>query len=1066
MMMTVLIVAVIGVCSLYVVEKGMKSAYLEKRDTLTNEMSVISEVEDSFGDMILRIRGYIALQNEAELQKGEEAYKELSLALREFDAMDTSPNEEAVMNEIRAFTANYWDELVPQVRNLVNQEDYEGIQDISTSGATDTINELYGQLGDLEANKSEQIAEAHNTLMNRLDYTSFSMILFIALLLAVLSLATKNMSRRIGVPLQELSLASERIAAGDEVQLEAYRREDELGTLSRAFSHMARIIQERETDLQAHNEELMAQQDELTEQQERLEHSLNDVRNLNTAINEATILSIIDLKGKAIYVNDKFCEVSKYSTDELIGKDRWMLNSEYHEDSFFKTMSQTISKGGTWKGEVRNQAKDGTYYWVDTTIVPYKDEEDKIEKYVIIQFDITKIKEAEADLMGLLEQSNRQQERLHHFNELNHALSITLEKGPLMDKVLQQLSQIFDFEKGLLYLEESDDVASMGIHSNDVERFMAHRDTNLAVRLKETGKPHIVTRQASPEEQGYLSSTVLVYDAYAPIFDSDGTLVAVFVCTRIGLPFRDEELDELIGVLNRVSLSFEKIFLYEETEANRQLNQDVIDNVNEAIQFVDSNGELVQLNDKLQDLIPISTDNTNMKFEEWLQQFESRTDDPEQLRTHFYDSTFTIIETPTSFRFELHVPHRRVIEAYAQTIFRHQTKVGTLFVHRDITSEYEVDQMKSELVSTVSHELRTPLASVLGFTELMLKRELKPERQKRYLETIHKEADRLTNLINDFLDVQRMEAGKQTYEKQEVNLAEVASEVLEGFRVNHNNHRFEIYDHSSSHIVHADRSKMIQLYTNLISNAVKFSPNGGDVIVSLTNNEESLYIHIADDGLGIPDGELPKLFKKFHRIDNSDRRKIGGTGLGLSICKEIVEAHGGKISVRSEIGEGSVFTIQLPLQHRAVTRQPTGEVDHQLPLVMVVEDDYSLSLLFKDELQDAGMNVLHCTSGESALHALKDSKPDAFVVDVMLGDGMNGWEFIEQVKEHPNLSRVPIVVSTALDEQLRGEKLGVHQYLTKPYPPNKLATALLHTLLKEEKQGQIMVLDQETRSDS
>jgi signal transduction histidine kinase len=219
----------------------------------------------------------------------------------------------------------------------------------------------------------------------------------------------------------------------------------------------------------------------------------------------------------------------------------------------------------------------------------------------------------------------------------------------------------------------------------------------------------------------------------------------------------------------------------------------------------------------------------------------------------------------------------------------------------------------NELVNTVSHELRTPLASILGFTELMLKRDLKQERQRKYLYTIYNEAKRLTALINDFLDVQRMEAGKQTYEKKFLDLIPILEKVIVVQEVNLTHHHVNLINEGKSGLILGDPGKMEQVFTNIINNAIKYSPNGGDIEIKLYQREERIFIDVKDEGLGIPQESLHKLFTKFFRVDNSDRRKIGGTGLGLAIVHEIVKSHNGDITVTSEVGKGSTFTCSFPV---------------------------------------------------------------------------------------------------------------------------------------------------------
>ena len=386
---------------------------------------------------------------------------------------------------------------------------------------------------------------------------------------------------------------------------------------------------------------------------------------------------------------------------------------------------------------------------------------------------------------------------------------------------------------------------------------------------------------------------------------------------------------------------------------------------------------------------------------------------------------------------------------------------GTLLVHRDITKEYEMARMKSEFVSTVSHELRTPLASVLGFTELLLTRELKPERKTKYLQTIYNEATRLTALINDFLDIQRMESGKQTYEKKFIDITSILQNVIKLQEVNTSMHSIDLSVELEDTIILGDRIKIEQVFTNLLSNAIKYSPNGGSILIRIYGNNDIVSIDIKDEGLGIPEDAIPNLFQQFYRVDNSDRRRIGGTGLGLAIVQEIVKAHGGVISVSSEYGKGSTFTTNFPRVMMKVNKQNEDEAAPMLKYtIMVVEDDLSLAELLNHELQDCGFHVSYHNSGKKALEQMKISPPDAIVLDIMLEDEIDGWTIMKEMKASEEWKDIPIFVSTALDEKEYGFSLGAQDYLVKPYKPNQLSKLIMHTLLSDEKNGQIMLPQQ------
>ena len=232
--------------------------------------------------------------------------------------------------------------------------------------------------------------------------------------------------------------------------------------------------------------------------------------------------------------------------------------------------------------------------------------------------------------------------------------------------------------------------------------------------------------------------------------------------------------------------------------------------------------------------------------------------------------------------------------------------------------------------------------------------------------------------------------------------------------------------------------------------------------IRIYGNNNMILIDFKDEGLGIPEDALPNLFQQFYRVDNSDRRRIGGTGLGLAIVQEIVKAHGGTISVSSEYGKGSVFTTQFPqVSMRAENKENENEDTSMLKYtIMVIEDDLSLAQLLNHELQDNGFHVNHYNSGKKALEQMKISAPDAIVLDIMLEDEIDGWTIMKEMKASEKLKDIPIFVSTALDEKERGFSLGAEDYLIKPYKPSHLIKLIMHTLLSNERNGQIMVPQQ------
>ena len=230
---------------------------------------------------------------------------------------------------------------------------------------------------------------------------------------------------------------------------------------------------------------------------------------------------------------------------------------------------------------------------------------------------------------------------------------------------------------------------------------------------------------------------------------------------------------------------------------------------------------------------------------------------------------------------------------------------------RDITERKEIERLKDELVSTVSHELRTPLTSLRGFAELMLTRRFDEDKRTHFISIIHDESCRLTTLINSFLDIQRMESGRQGYNFVSISLHEILEHTAGLFTPNDNGVDIRIDPAIAGLLVRADADRLKQVLANLLSNAVKYSPGGGEVSIRADIQGEFVAVSIADQGIGMPQEAIPRLFHKFYRVDQPSARNIGGTGLGLALVKEIVQAHGGSIHVESTPGVGSTFRFTL-----------------------------------------------------------------------------------------------------------------------------------------------------------
>ena len=326
--------------------------------------------------------------------------------------------------------------------------------------------------------------------------------------------------------------------------------------------------------------------------------------------------------------------------------------------------------------------------------------------------------------------------------------------------------------------------------------------------------------------------------------------------------------------------------------------------------------------------------------------------------------------------------------------------VGLVLVIRDVTAAKELDRAKDELTAMVSHELRTPLASVVGFTELLLSRTLPEDKKRQFLETILVEGQRLTALINDFLDLQKLEGGYKHLDPTTSDLRSLIVRAATQIGIDAAT-PIELDLPEDLPLVLADSNATIQVLTNLLANARKYSPAGGLITVQTRASDSAVEVSIQDHGLGIPVEALPKLFNKFYRVPNVERRSIRGTGLGLAISRRIVEAHGGRIGVESEgLGCGSRFFFTLPTAGDTVQQ---GDV-------LIVEDDAGFAKLVEAELAIKGLSATWASDAESANELLRRMTPRAVVLDLVL-PGVQGEDFLFDFRASHDSSLPVVVVS-------------------------------------------------------
>jgi signal transduction histidine kinase/DNA-binding response OmpR family regulator/CHASE3 domain sensor protein len=397
------------------------------------------------------------------------------------------------------------------------------------------------------------------------------------------------------------------------------------------------------------------------------------------------------------------------------------------------------------------------------------------------------------------------------------------------------------------------------------------------------------------------------------------------------------------------------------------------------------------------------------------------------------------------------------------------------------------NRLKSEFLANMSHELRTPLNAILALSQLLLDRldgDLSDEQDKQ-VRIINRNGHNLLGLINDVLNLSRIEAGRLEVASVRFEL----QDLLTGIEATMHSLLLEkglpltVEIGEGVETLYSDETKLKQALLNLLSNAAKFTEEGGIRLrvepVTMSTGEPGLRFEVIDTGIGIPESELANIFAEFHQIDSSLTRRYEGTGLGLAITRHLVTALGGEISVKSELGKGSTFTIVLPVGAAdpggpsPITRQavvPTPKRDRisapagEAPQVLVVDDDPEVRYILQRYLEDAGFRVLLAASGAEGLRMARDFQPRAITLDIMM-PGMDGWEVLRALKADPAIADIPVVICSILDNRELGYSLGAVDYLVKPVSRQDVLAAVSRTAGAAALRRILVVEDDKTEAD-
>ena len=770
--------------------------------------------------------------------------------------------------------------------------------------------------------------------------------------------------------------------------------------------------------------------------QEEMRNLHADLSNQKFALDQHAIVSMTDLQGTITYANDRFCEISGYSREELLGVNHRIVKSDEHPPALYQHLWRTITAGKVWHGELKNRKKDGGFYWVNATIVPLLNAEGEPEQYIGIRTDITERKAFEA----------RIEEQLHFIEVLLEAIPTPIYLKDTDGRYLRfnkGFEDLFGIDRkewiGKTVRDLVQDGTSSLMHEKDLELF-------------QTG-----------EVQSYESSFTNLRDG--------GIRHGLYWKARLTKP--DGTVTGLVGAILDIT---ERKRVEAALAASERRLQESFMASNDAAWEWNLATDAVVFSPRWFGMLGFGEKDLPMTIGTF--QELGHPDDLPRLIAEVQ----AVAADPNKPSYACEFRMRNKTGAWVWILGRGMIVerdgagrgIRLAGTNSDINDRKHAEerlaeakeaaeaasQAKSDFLANMSHEIRTPMNGIIGMTDLALDSDLNPTQQD-YLSIVKNSAESLLVILNDILDFSKIEAGKLGIEAIKFNLPVVVTETLKSIAFRAQKKGLKLVCDLPADLpttVEGDPGRIRQILTNLCDNAIKFTRQGEITITAAFQkvgaDQWEIRLSVFDTGVGIPEEKQQQVFEAFTQADTSTTRKFGGTGLGLTICARLVAMMGGRIWLESEPGKGSAFHFSIKVGQVSTPTEALPPLGSWPGIPALIVDDHPRNRQnIGHWLRAWGFAVQEAASGEEALlecrRRSRQDPPFRLIVFAADGAGLSGFEFAQALSAEGLRAASALVMLSSggvKGDALRCRELGISGYLTQPATPLELRETLTRVL--------------------